>query len=149
MPLIIISGLPASGKSTRANELREFFTERGKIVKIVSENAGIPKAGFQKNEYFADSQKEKMVRADLKSETMRLLTKDDLIILDAGNYIKGKSIRFVEGDSGNDSVITRQVTVTNCTVPRRQPAPHNVQYFVAFLRTSLGRSMRSDQPRIW
>lgn len=55
----------------------------------MSENAFILKAGFQKNEYFADSQKEKLVRADLKSEALRLLNKDDVVILDAGNYIKG------------------------------------------------------------
>lgn len=89
MPLIIISGLPSSGKSTRALQLQDFFTKQGKVTKIVTENFAIPKAGFQKNEYFADSLKEKIVRADLKSETLRLLNKEDIVILDAGNYIKG------------------------------------------------------------
>lgn len=89
MPLIIISGLPASGKSTRAQELHKYFSGRSKSVHIVSENVAIPKAGFQKNDYFASSQNEKIVRADLKSETIRLLNKHDVVILDAGNYIKG------------------------------------------------------------
>lgn len=89
MPLIVISGLPASGKSNRAKELQVFFTEKGKKVHMVSENEAIPKAGFQKDEYFADSQKEKVVRSDLKSEAIRLLNKEDVVILDAGNYIKG------------------------------------------------------------
>lgn len=89
-----MTGYPSSGKSHRTNELKEFFIQRGKNVKIVSENVAIPKAGFQKNEYFADSQKEKIVRADLKSEAVRLLSKDDVVILDAGNYIKGILIRI-------------------------------------------------------
>lgn len=89
MPLIIITGLPASGKTHRTNQLKAFFAEKGKTVRIVSENSAIPKAGFGKNEYFDDSKKEKMVRSDLKSEAVRLLNKDAVTILDAGNYIKG------------------------------------------------------------
>lgn len=89
MPLIIITGLPASGKTHRTSELKAFFADKGKTVRIVSENSAIPKAGYRKNEYFEDSKKEKMVRSDLKSEAIRLLNKDDVTILDAGNYIKG------------------------------------------------------------
>uniref|UniRef100_A0A336MYV6 Protein KTI12 homolog n=1 Tax=Culicoides sonorensis TaxID=179676 RepID=A0A336MYV6_CULSO len=89
MPLIIISGLPSSGKSTRAKELKQYFEGSGKKVHVVSENFIVPKGGHQKNDYFADSQKEKMGRADLKSEALRLLTPSDVVILDAGNYIKG------------------------------------------------------------
>lgn len=89
MPLIILSGYPCSNKTTRATELKEYFCSRGKNVKIVSENEAISKAGFQLNEFYSDSQKEKQIRADLKSETIRLLNRDDVIILDAGNYIKG------------------------------------------------------------
>lgn len=89
MPLIIISGYPSSGKTTRAKQLQEFFVAKGKQVKLISENTAIPKAGFKKNVYFADSQKEKIVRSDMKSEAVRLLNKDDVVILDAGNYIKG------------------------------------------------------------
>lgn len=90
MPLIIICGLPASGKSFRAQQLRDYFVkEKQKTVTIVSENQAIPKAGFKKNEYFSDSQKEKLVRSDLKSEVIRGLDKETVTILDAGNYIKG------------------------------------------------------------
>lgn len=94
MPLIILTGFPSSGKTKRSQELVDFFRERGKTVHVVSENLAIPKAGFTKNEYFADSQKEKIVRSDLKSETVRLLTKDNVVILDAGNYIKGRTWEF-------------------------------------------------------
>lgn len=92
MPLIVISGFPASGKTKRALELKTYFEEKGKKVHHISENKAIPKAGFHKNVYFADSQKEKMVRSDLKSEVLRLLDKQSVVILDAGNYIKGMFI---------------------------------------------------------
>lgn len=98
MPLIILTGYPSSGKTRRSQELAEYFKGRGKTVHVVSENLAIPKAGFPKNEYFADSQKEKVVRSDLKSETIRLLTKDNVVILDGANYIKGKaiSLQFIQ-----------------------------------------------------
>jgi tRNA uridine 5-carbamoylmethylation protein Kti12 len=38
---------------------------------------------------FADSRKEKTVRGAIKSETIRLLTKDAVVICDGLNYIKG------------------------------------------------------------
>lgn len=89
MPMIVISGLPSSGKTTRAKDLQKYFTDKGKKVHFISENISIANAGFSKNEYFADSQKEKQVRSDIKSKALRLLNKDDVVIVDAGNYIKG------------------------------------------------------------
>lgn len=89
MPLIIISGYPCSGKTTRTKELKTYFEGRNKIVTIVSDNDAIAKAGFRPNDFYADSQKEKQIRADLKSDAIRQLNKDNTVILDAGNYIKG------------------------------------------------------------
>ena len=42
-----------------------------------------------KNEVFSDSQKEKEVRSKLKAEVLRTMNKDDVVIIDAANYIKG------------------------------------------------------------
>lgn len=42
-----------------------------------------------KNEVYEISQKEKVIRADLKSNSLRKLNKNDLVIIDGGNYIKG------------------------------------------------------------
>lgn len=89
MPLIIITGLPASGKSTRAAQIQKFFEDRSKSVHLVSEWQCIQLAGFDKNEYFSDSQKEKIVRSNVKSEALRMLNKNDVVIVDGGNYIKG------------------------------------------------------------
>ena len=38
---------------------------------------------------FSDSKREKEVRGKLKAEVLRRLNKDDVVILDAANYIKG------------------------------------------------------------
>ena len=39
MPLIIICGLPSSGKTTRTNELKEYFEKNlSKVVHVVSDN---------------------------------------------------------------------------------------------------------------
>jgi tRNA uridine 5-carbamoylmethylation protein Kti12 len=42
-----------------------------------------------KNTVFADSRQEKEVRGRLKSEVIRLLNKESLLICDGLNYIKG------------------------------------------------------------
>lgn len=90
-------GLPASGKTRRSRELQDYFESRGKLVHVLSENRAVPKAGFHKNDHFIDSQKEKLIRSDLKSEVLRLLDKTSVIILDAGNYIKGKEqLKFLK-----------------------------------------------------
>lgn len=89
MPLIIITGLPASGKSTRAAQVKKFFEGRANSVHLVSEWQCIQLAGFDKNEYFSDSKKEKIVRSNIKSEALRMLNKNDVVIVDGGNYIKG------------------------------------------------------------
>lgn len=130
MPLIIVTGFPSSGKTKRSNELADFFRKREKTVHVVCENSAIPKAGFTKNEYFADSQKEKIVRSHLKSETQRLLTKDNVVILDAGNYIKGKN-RLLP-------------PLQNCTTPHekkraffRMKSRLTSNYFVHISRISL------------
>ncbi|EDW82336.1 uncharacterized protein Dwil_GK25181 [Drosophila willistoni] len=108
MPIVVITGLPASGKSTRARQLADYLTERGKKVHLVTENEAVPKAGYEKNAYFADSQKEKLGRSDLKSEASRQLNKEEVVILDAGNYIKGYRYELF--------CLTKASRTTQCTL---------------------------------
>ncbi|XP_018326124.1 protein KTI12 homolog [Agrilus planipennis] len=89
MPLIILTGIPCSGKTTRAEELRKYFEEQGRDVIIISEQNEIAKAGFEKNNVYSEAAKEKHIRGCLKSEVVRLLSLRKLVILDALNYIKG------------------------------------------------------------
>lgn len=79
-------GYPCSGKTRRAQELRDYFTQNtGRKVHIV----GDEDQGIDKNSVYADSQKEKNLRGALRAEVERKVNKDDIVILDSLNYIKG------------------------------------------------------------
>ena len=53
MPLIIVTGTPSSGKTTRANELKDYFeTKQEKKVDIIREAETIAKAGYDKNTFY-------------------------------------------------------------------------------------------------
>jgi len=53
MPLILITGIPSSGKSTRALQIKSFFEDKHeKTVHIVSENYIISSCGTEKNIIF-------------------------------------------------------------------------------------------------
>lgn len=49
MPLIVITGFPSSGKTTRAQELKKHFEDAGKEVHVVTEEEKIINAGFTKD----------------------------------------------------------------------------------------------------
>lgn len=57
MPLIVITGIPCSGKTTRSLELKNYFEEKlkdsGQHVEIINESDAINQAGYNKNVYFA------------------------------------------------------------------------------------------------
>lgn len=53
MPVIIITGIPCSGKTTRTTELQEYFRKAGKNVEVLSEISIITKTGFDRNKFYA------------------------------------------------------------------------------------------------
>ncbi|OLL24132.1 Protein kti12 [Neolecta irregularis DAH-3] len=94
MPLLVVTGYPSSGKTTRAEQIREDLVrrivgskedrERKLKVHIVNDDIlKIPKDVYRK------AKLEKAARGSLMSSTGRLLTKDDIVICDGLNYIKG------------------------------------------------------------
>lgn len=89
MPLIIITGIPASGKTKTANDLKIFFEGKQKKVNIINENEIVKGMNFNKNVLYADSKKEKELRSIIKSTFIRLINQDDVTIIDGLNYIKG------------------------------------------------------------
>ncbi|XP_020808195.1 protein KTI12 homolog [Drosophila serrata] len=123
MPIVVITGLPASGKSTRSRQVRDYFIQRGKKVHLISENEAVPKALFGKNQHAGDSQKEKVVRSDLKSAALRHVNKEDLVILDAGNYIKGYRYELYCATKASR---TTQCTLF-CCIPQEQAWTFNTQ----------------------
>ncbi|XP_044253327.1 protein KTI12 homolog [Tribolium madens] len=108
MPLIVITGVPCSGKTTRCKELKQFFENIGKEVHVVSEYDQIVKANFEKNSFFSDAAAEKHIRSLLKSEVLRLITPKNVVILDALNYIKGFRYELYCGSKANKN--------TQCTI---------------------------------
>ncbi|XP_077120344.1 protein KTI12 homolog isoform X2 [Ranitomeya variabilis] len=85
MPLVVMCGFPCSGKSRRALQLKEHLEQKEKKVFIVGDHA----LGVDRNSVYADSRKEKDLRGALRAEVERKLNKEDVVVLDSLNYIKG------------------------------------------------------------
>ncbi|XP_078285890.1 protein KTI12 homolog [Rhinoraja longicauda] len=89
MPLVLLCGLPCSGKSRRAAELGRYLREEAgsKVVEVAEWSLGL--AGGGRNMVYADSQKEIELRGALKAVVERKINKEDVVIMDSLNYIKG------------------------------------------------------------
>ena len=100
MPLVILSGLPSSGKTRRAIELKQFFETR--LAAQTQDDSAAPKAkdyrihiindeslNLNKHVSYNTAADEKKARGALMSTVERLLSKDDIVIVDSLNYIKG------------------------------------------------------------
>jgi protein KTI12 len=99
MPLVILSGLPSSGKTRRAQELKALFETRlasqpqdessskskDYRIHIVNDES----LGLDKHQCYNTAANEKKARGALMSAVERLLSKDDIVIVDSLNYIKG------------------------------------------------------------
>ena len=92
MPLINFCGLPLSGKTQRAEQLKaaiEQWLKENKSsirsVRVLNDEALHldPKQSYQ------NANEEKKARANLMSAVERYLTKEDIVICDGLNYIKG------------------------------------------------------------
>ncbi|KAF3204059.1 hypothetical protein TWF192_002111 [Orbilia oligospora] len=92
----MMSGFPASGKTTRANQIRDFFNSkiaelsptdprvaRLKLHVVSDEGLGVSK------EVYREARPEKDARATFYGAVKRLLSADDIVIADGMNYIKG------------------------------------------------------------
>jgi len=100
MPLVILSGLPTSGKTTRAQELKTFFETR-LVAQAQDESSTVKSKDYRihvvndeslnlnKHTSYNTAADEKKARGALMSAVERLLSKDDIVIVDSLNYIKG------------------------------------------------------------
>lgn len=91
MPVIVVCGVPCSGKTRRAEELRAYLQEkasdnlRSKIHLLNCESLNIR----NKAEAHVSPLAEKMTRGAVKAEVERHVAKDSIVIVDYLNYIKG------------------------------------------------------------
>jgi protein KTI12 len=86
MPLIIVCGLPCSGKTRISEELKAYFAPVSKHVHTISDH---DHHNSDRNVAYEDSRSEKELRGSLKATVERLLSKESVVILDSLNYIKG------------------------------------------------------------
>lgn len=86
MPLVVFCGLPYSGKSRRAEELRVALAAEGRAVHVVDDAAVL---GAEDATVYSDSAREKALRGALRAAVERRLSRHDVVILDSLNYIKG------------------------------------------------------------
>lgn len=87
MALVVICGQPCSGKSTAATCLAEALqeTESKPSFRIIDETS----FHVTRNESYANMPSEKNLRGVLRSEVDRSLSRDNIIIVDSLNSIKG------------------------------------------------------------
>lgn len=87
MALVVICGQPCSGKSTAALYLAEALkdTESKPTVRVIDETS----FHLDRNQSYADMTAEKNLRGVLRSDVDRSLSKDNIIIVDSLNSIKG------------------------------------------------------------
>lgn len=87
MALVVVCGQPCSGKSTAATCLAEALkdAEPQPLVRIIDETA----FHLNRNQSYANTTAEKNLRGVLRSEVDRSLNKDNILIVDSLNSIKG------------------------------------------------------------
>ncbi|OAA79631.1 RNA polymerase II elongator complex subunit [Akanthomyces lecanii RCEF 1005] len=98
MPLIIVTGFPTSGKSTRAKQLYDYLSTRitdskHRLHLISDDSLSISRAVYDLAAVPAHTRSanasEKDARASLYGAVKRVLSDKDIVILDGLNYIKG------------------------------------------------------------
>ena len=78
-------GYPASGKTTHAQAIALHLSARGARVHVVNDES----LGLVRATAYANPAAEKVARGLLKAAVEQLLSKDDVVIADGCNYIKG------------------------------------------------------------
>jgi protein KTI12 len=106
MPLVMLSGLPSSGKTTRALQLQkaledkiESSSQKMKIHVINDDSLNINRQVYEGVLFtlslasfkclYLDTKSEKAARGTFFSAVQRALSKDTIVIADGMNYIKG------------------------------------------------------------
>ncbi|KAI9142450.1 chromatin associated protein KTI12 [Paraphysoderma sedebokerense] len=111
MPLIILCGIPCSSKTTRANQLKEYFTANPQMMNgnamtihiINDESLRVDKATAYKTQF-----EEKKARAAYISAVERLLSPSAIVIVDGMNYIKGYRYQLY--------CIARAISTPHCVI---------------------------------
>lgn len=104
MPLIILVGIPQTGKTRTSIRIKEYFESKSVNVVLINEEA----LGIEKITAYSSNSQEKNLRAALKSNVERSLDCNTVVILDSLNYIKGYRYELF--------CIVRQTKTTQCVI---------------------------------
>ncbi|KAF2122865.1 chromatin associated protein KTI12 [Lophiotrema nucula] len=113
MPLVLISGFPSSGKTTRANQLQDYFeskiavAEDSRVSRLKVHHINHQTLGLSRTVYHT-ARAEKDARAEEYSAVKRALSREDIVIADGLNYIKGFRYQLY--------CEAKAVQTTNCVV---------------------------------
>jgi protein KTI12 len=122
MPLVVLCGIPASGKSRCAKILSDQFAAAGDTVVTISDDS----LGFSRDKAYAgvakpapppltaqDATSEKMVRGAVKAAVERFCSADRIVVVDSLNYIKGFRYELY--------CVARACATTHCVVNTPPP----------------------------
>eukprot|EP00917_Polyrhabdina_sp_WS-2016_P011455 GHVP01025224.1.p1 GENE.GHVP01025224.1~~GHVP01025224.1.p1 ORF type:complete len:274 (+),score=47.40 GHVP01025224.1:1620-2441(+) len=107
MPIIMLCGLPGSGKTTTGARIRDEAIENGEKAILVSEESFLG-ADNTLDIVYSDTVKEKTMRSAFLSEIRRILRKDTYVIADGLNYMKGERYQL--------NMVSRQSKTSSCLV---------------------------------
>ncbi|MCJ1299098.1 hypothetical protein MMC08_001889 [Hypocenomyce scalaris] len=94
MPLILLSGYPSSGKTHRSRQLVDFFCSKiststdPRISRLSVSHINDESLGLSRDVY-REARTEKDARAAAYSAVKRVLARDNIVVADGLNYIKG------------------------------------------------------------
>jgi protein KTI12 len=141
MPLIILVGIPCSGKTRVSSILKDFFETRGIVVDLINEES----LQIEKSFSYSNNFEEKNLRAALKSAVERSLTPEKVVILDSMNYIKGYRYELF--------CIVRQVKTSQCVifmdVSKEQAEENNSLYPSELFQDLASRMEVPNQKNKW
>jgi protein KTI12 len=75
MALIMMCGLPCSGKTRRATELAAYFEAAGRQVVLINEES----LGMKRSQLYCDLSAEKITRGNFKAAVERSVSKDRVV----------------------------------------------------------------------
>lgn len=174
MALILMCGLPASGKSTIANKLRDSLCANGRTVRIVQDgddalkNLSPPtavngdsaqnvlgaeqKGNMGRKQLYKDSTSEKFTRAQLRANAERALTssRDITVVIDSLNYIKGFRYELycvAKTCDASYAVVWATAPVDDCVNRDRDRDGNGADSYGAELVTALARRFEPPEGR--
>lgn len=141
MPLIVLVGIPQSGKTRVSMEIKDYFELQGVNVEVINEEM----LGIDKSVAYSSNFDEKNLRASLKSAVERSLSAEHVVVIDSLNYIKGYRYELF--------CIVRQTRTTQCVIymdiPKEIALKRNLVYPEALFEDLANRMEVPNQKNKW